>query len=86
MLCTEYNIKRPVCPGLERHFETSYTPVFFNLYAAAEPSANVCVAHGTLCNCITVALLQPYRSVIANFVPGNFGVFWRNPWQPLAEA
>jgi len=24
--------------------------VFFNLFAAAEPSANVCVAHGTLCN------------------------------------
>jgi len=27
-----------------------YRTVFFNLYAAAEPSANVCVAHGTLCN------------------------------------
>jgi len=25
------------------------TFVFFNLSAAAEPSANVCVAHGTLC-------------------------------------
>jgi len=25
-------------------------PVFFNLFAAAEPSANVCVTHGTLCN------------------------------------
>jgi len=24
--------------------------VFFNLFAAAEPCANVCVAHGTLCN------------------------------------
>jgi len=24
--------------------------VFFNYFAAAEPSANVCVAHGTLCN------------------------------------
>jgi len=24
--------------------------VFFNLIAAAEPSANACVAHGTLCN------------------------------------
>jgi len=24
--------------------------VFFNLFAAAEPSANVCVARGTLCN------------------------------------
>jgi len=25
-------------------------PVFFNLFPTAEPSANVCVAHGTLCN------------------------------------
>jgi len=24
--------------------------VFFNLFAAAKPSVNVCVAHGTLCN------------------------------------
>ena len=24
--------------------------MFFNLFAAREPSANVCVAHGTLCN------------------------------------
>jgi len=26
------------------------TAVFFNLFAAAKPSANVCVAHGILCN------------------------------------
>jgi len=26
------------------------TPVFFSLFAAEEPSANVCVARGTLCN------------------------------------
>ena len=25
-------------------------PVYFNYFAAAEPSANVYVAHGTLCN------------------------------------
>jgi len=24
--------------------------VFFNHFAAAEPSANVCIAHGTLCS------------------------------------
>jgi len=23
--------------------------------------------------------------MVANFVPGNFGLFQRNPWQPLAE-
>jgi len=30
-------------------------------------------------------LLQPHRTVVANFAPGNFGLFRRNPWQPLAE-
>jgi len=30
-------------------------------------------------------LLQQHRTVIANFVPGNFGLFRRNPRQPLAE-
>jgi len=30
-------------------------------------------------------LLQAHGTVVANFVPGNFGLFRRNPWQPLAE-
>jgi len=30
-------------------------------------------------------LLQPHRTVIENFVPGNFGLFRRNLWQPLEE-
>jgi len=30
-------------------------------------------------------LLQPHRTVVANFVPGNLGLFRRNHWQPLAE-
>jgi len=30
-------------------------------------------------------MLQPHRTLVANFVPGNFGLFRRNPWQPLAE-
>jgi len=66
--------------------------VFFNLFAAAEPTANVCVAHGTRCNdpsvygyCETVVLLQPHRSAVVNFVPGNVGLLRQNPWQPLAE-
>ena len=33
----------------------------------------------------TVILLQPHRTVVANFIPGSFGLFRRNPWQPLAE-
>jgi len=30
-------------------------------------------------------LLQPHRTVVANFVPGNFGLFRRNLWQSLVE-
>jgi len=30
-------------------------------------------------------LLQPHGTVVANFVPGNFGLFWGNSWQSLAE-
>jgi len=30
-------------------------------------------------------LLQPHRTVIANFVPDNFGLFRRKPCQPLPE-
>jgi len=25
-------------------------------------------------------LLKSPRTVVANFVPGNFGLFWLNPW------
>jgi len=30
--------------------------VFFDLFSAAEPSANVCAAHGTLCNDTTFCI------------------------------
>jgi len=30
-------------------------------------------------------LLQPHKTVVANFVAGKFVLFRRNPWQPLAE-
>jgi len=30
-------------------------------------------------------LLQQHRTVVANFVPGKFGLHRRNPWQPHAE-
>jgi len=59
--------------------------VFFNLVAAAEPSANVCLVRGTPCYCETLVLQQPHRSVVANFVPGSFGLFRRKPRQLLAE-
>jgi len=40
-----------------------------------------------VCAMIQVSILQqPHRTVVANFVSGNFGLFPRNPWQPpLAE-
>ena len=34
--------------------DVSCSSVFFNLFAAAEPSANVCVAHETICNDLSV--------------------------------
>ena len=30
-------------------------------------------------------LLQPQRTAVANFLPDKFGLFRRNPWQPIAE-
>jgi len=30
-------------------------------------------------------LLQLHRTMVANFIPGNFGLFWRNPLQPFME-
>jgi len=30
-------------------------------------------------------MLQPHGTVVVNFVPGNFGFFRWNPWQPLVE-
>jgi len=54
-----------------------------------EHSANVCVAHGTRRNDPSVyptfCNKTVNRTVVANFVPGNFGLFGWNPWQPLAE-
>jgi len=61
-------------------------PVFFNHFAAVEPSAIVCVALGTYATINVSILLQPHKTVIANLVPGNFGLFRRNPWQPLAKS
>jgi len=59
--------------------------VFFNFFAATEPSANFCVAHGTLCDCETVVLIQSHRTVVENFIPGYLCLFRMNPWQPIAE-
>jgi len=59
--------------------------VFFSLFAAAETSANVCVAHETLCKIQVSISLQPHRTVVANIVPGNFGLFQKNQWNPVEE-
>ena len=61
--------------------DVSPTSVFFNLFAAAKPSANVCTARGTYAMMQVFVLL----SVTNNFVPVNFGLFRRYPWQSLAE-
>jgi len=36
-------------------------------------------------NVVKLVLLQPNRTVVANFVPGSFDLFRRNHWQLLAE-
>jgi len=63
----------------------STNAVFFNLFAATEPSTNVCVAHGILCNDPSDYFATTAKNYGCEFVPGNFGLFRRNHWQPLAE-
>jgi len=66
--------------------DVSCGSVFFNLFAAAEPSANVCATHETLCNVPSVYIATTAQNCGCEFfVPGNFGLFRRNPWQPLTE-
>ena len=53
--------------------------VFFELFAAAELSANVCVAMGP-CAIIQLSVsLHWHRTVVANFLPGNFDLFRGTP-------
>ena len=53
-----------------------FKQVFLNVFAAAEPSAYVCVADGNLQYAMirVSILLQPHRTVVANYDPGNFGL------------
>jgi len=30
-------------------------------------------------------LLQPHRTVVAKILPDKFGLYLRNPWQPIAD-
>jgi len=41
--------------------------------------------HGTFAVIQVSTMLQRHRTVVSNFVPGNFGLLRRNPWQSLAE-
>jgi len=43
--------------------------VFFNLFAAAEPSANVYVVHGTLCNDPSVCIATTAQKYSYEFCP-----------------
>jgi len=60
--------------------------VFFKHFAAAEPSVNVCIPHGTLCNDPSVYIATTAYSCGWEFRPGNFCLFRRDPRQPLAES
>jgi len=49
--CTnEYICSSIYLPFVNRRRPGARKSMFFDLFAAAKPSANVCVAHGTLCN------------------------------------
>jgi len=61
------------------------TGCFFNFFAAAEPTASVCVAHRTLCNDPSVYIAATAYNCGCKFRPSNFCRFRRNPWQPFAE-
>ena len=60
--------------------------VFFNLFAAAEPSADVCVAHVTLCNDPSVCLTFRYKRILSQVFlacfGGTAGGHSRNPGLP----
>ena len=64
------------------HCASTSRSMFFNLFAAAEPSANVCVARGTLCNDPSV---YPTFSLMNQAISVCFGSkVLRNPgWNPL---
>jgi len=55
--------------------------VFFNLFPAAEPSANVCLAHGTLCNHPSVYIAITAQNCGCEFRPRQF---WSVSAKPLA--
>jgi len=47
-------------------------PVFFNHFAAAEPSATVCIVHGTLCNHPSFYFATTANSCGCEFRPREF--------------
>jgi len=55
------------------------TSVFFNLSAAEEPSANVWVAHGTLCNDPSVYIARTAQNCGCDFRPRQFRPISRTP-------
>jgi len=63
------------------HTCTMDTAVFFNLFAAAEPSANVCVARGTLCNDPSVYIATTAKNCGCKFPPRQI---WSVSAEPLA--
>jgi len=65
--------------------------LFFNLSAAAEPSANVCIAHGTLCNDPSYNRIETWLQISSQAISvcfgGTPGSLSRNPgWKSLLCA
>jgi len=80
------NLYQEAALSFKQVCDSCVTAVFFNLFCCnrtflkwfallMEPYAMIQVS----------VLLQRHRTVVANFVPGNFGLFRRKPWRPPAE-
>jgi len=56
----------------EKKRHTIGMPVLFKRFAAGEPFANVCVAHGTLCNDPSVYIATKAKTCGCEFSPRPF--------------
>ena len=59
--------------------------MFFNLFAAAEPSVNVCVAHGTLSNDLSVYIATTAQNCGWEFRSRQIRSVSAKHWQQLVE-
>ena len=74
---------KALCIGSTRIASGQCFPTFL---LSVELSANVCVAHGTLYNDPSVYIATSAYNCGRELRSGNFCLFRRKPWKPLAES